>query len=1134
MGGDELTCGSVKFPKIVTSSPAQKKQVEDVIGKEVAVIDDLIRLVTMGEKIEVLKGILAQDQDDSIRNAAFNAVYTYLKKGRIKNDANLDKEIDKIVDKVMAKVLADKGVAKYNLTPDRIAKIKESLAFALKRDKVKQVLTFIPTKQMPTNEATIQGWANDCAEYAAYLKDGIDLWDKTVEEYIAVKKGLSEDTLKLFKDAPTGKKRTETLKALIDQNLPGIESGLDSKLRPETKARIDAVKKVECNSEGKECKDVTDSKLRSGALICVRDNLKAVLANGAVAGFVLQPPTAAKVTGDADGNTATAVAEPDSWSYTYDSWLLRNPGIPRLTVGGHFGVSSTPGDLDTKVIGEPDGPITLNAGVRVALDWERFRTGNYGWRFGPYYSYEAKRSVAEDTSDNAANPTADKHQYGVYVMGRSFTPSYFPDFTLRLNGLSYKSSIPMYPNPNETSFNAKGTVKQPVYNWNNGSLAVDAGDAFTYGNYNDLGWMRNTVTLGPRLSFAAPFPISFGAGYQRVNTKLETRFDPYSSSGSYQYNAGNGFYGSAMLDFSPYRAGTVWLGGDMTFMDKFHREGGAYLDYRSPRLSTWLTITGGADYRAENYNNGLSHRVVGRIGLDGLPVFKGLMTLGLEGYGGYQKLDYDSNSGFPTKAGGVVGFNLTGTLGAADKPNKHTSDYYRGYEEDLAAVAPTPVKGDTKPAVQKMIATDKQSVALDPMARMLLGGSEVAVDASMVAAYIIQFKSGALNADYTLGAMPSNMEEAAKLVDGNINTPSAGYGAYGYKLPEAAEVTAGDVAPIGIYVGRTNVLALKDDELKDYLKNIYLMSPDKMRVIKIGVARSQMIKQGVAVKSSNQGTQIAKDLLDSLSLMTTLADDIDPKWAEISAYSTIKDKEQFKKQYKAEMDAQVVGPAVLAMAKYVIAQTMLVAKGAPLNEAETKPIKDLTKLNRDLVNVLMAYSFLNSHPASKGSVTVSMFVPAEKAQGIFNALVKLGYINQNGEIQPKFDENKKDDFKLDGTEIEKDNKLVMTDDETTAVFGVLRDAKQKLPDLDTLNAMIAAAAVKKEELKKADDKKPEVKDAPKDDKSAFDAKKYVADKCGDTALKLDDKKKADCQTKCGDKKSSEEADKCVVDYAPVK
>ena len=1079
MGGEELSCGSVKFQKIVASTPAQKKQVEDVIAKEISVIDDLVKLVTMGEKIQVLKDILAQDPDDAIRNTVFNSIFPYLKAGRIKNDGNYDKEIDKIVDKIMAKVLADKGVVKYNLTADRIAKIRESLAFALKRPEIKQILTFIPTKKNSIPENLLVDWSNNIAEYAAYLKDGCDLWDKTVVEYNAVKKTLSEDVAKKFADAPKGKKRSETLKVLIDQDIPGIEQELDTQLRPVTRDRINAVKTVECNAEGKECKDVTDPKLRSSALVCVRNTLQAILDMSPSVDFTLNEGTKKKIADDSNSAVATATAEPDSWSYTYDNWLRRNPGMPRLTLNGNFGISSTPGDLDTKTIGVVDGPITINGGVRIAADWDRFHTSNYQFRFGPYYSYDAKYSPVEKTTDNAETPSASKHQYGAYVMGRNITPSYFPEFSLRLNGLSYKTSIPMYPNPNETSFNVKANAGELIYNFGNTQLGLDTGGSYGVGNVNDLGWMRGAFNAGPRLSFATPFPMSFTAGYQRVMSRMETRFNPFSPDAKFQYNAGHGFYGSAMFDLLPYGVGSFWLYGDMTVMDKFHNEGSLAVDYRSPRISSWANLIAGLDYRAENLNNGLSHRAVGRFGVEGIPFIKGLATFGIDLYGGYQNLDYDANSGMPPQKGGVVGLNLNVTLGAADKPNKHDSDYYRGYEGDLATVAPSPAKGDLKIAIAKTIATDKDSIFADPMARMLFGGSEVAFDASRVAAYVIQFKAGKLNAEYTLGAVPSNINDAAKEVDGNIYTPSAGTGngQYGYKLPVATEVGSGDVAPIAVYVGGKDVLAFKnEEELKsDYLPNIYKMSPDKLRIVKIGVGRNQMIAQGVPVKASNQGTQIAKDLLDSLSVMTSLVDDIDPKWASIAAYSSIKDKDQFKKQYDAEIKAQVIGPAVMAMAKYVLACAMAAIKGKELDEVEIKSINGMAKLTRSLVDVIMAYSYNKIKTASQPE-------------------------------QP-----------MPSLEVLKAN--------------IANAPKPEAPKAPDKPAVLPPIAVPPPPLPPTDKKDTGDSANPK---PAFDAKKYAKDKCSDPKLKLASADETKCETGCGGKATQAEADACVADYAPLK
>jgi hypothetical protein len=1069
--GDELTCGSVRFQRIVASNQVQKAKADAVIQSEIATINEIIKLVMMRDKIQILKGILARDLDPNnennkgVRVFFFREIFPYLKAGRIKNDASLDSKIDKKVDEIVAKAV-QQGI----ISADKAAATKESLKFILKTPKYKQIITRQPNRGEAAN--ALIPFANEIGEYAAYGKEGIDLWDATAPEYETIKGTLTSAVKDKFRSFSEGMRNISTINSLLD-DINQIETQLERSLRPETRAKIDAAKKVECNSEGKECNDVTDDKLRQGTLVCVKNALMAILALGPASDFELKPPVRDQIDGNTKRKFDTDTATPNTWLYRYDSWMIANPWMPRPILGINIGIGGTPGDLDTRVIGEVDGPITFHVGPTVAADWPRFRLNNYHLSGNVNYAYEYKKALGNnDTTDNAREPAASKHQAGTYVSGLSMTPGFVPDFVLRYNYLNYSSDVPNVPNPNEESSNIRLRLDESFgLKWG----GVEAGEHAAWGTANDYDFTRNVFSVGPKLKFNMPFPMIYSAGYRNIYSKQDQSYNSAPSS----TNNGHGFYGTAMLDLNGYGAGTFGVNGYLDVMSRHHNEGGLSIDYRRP--FNWITLVGGFDYSRQNIgNNGVSDRAVVRIGAEDVYVNKIAAALGLEIAAGYQGLTFDEGSGMKDVSGGVILGNLSYRFGASEKPYRYnindSRDLYRNYESDLSMVAPNTAK-------QSFELNQARVLSEDPLVRMLMNSTNV--DAQAVAAYVIQFKAGRLNAaDYTINSLPKDMLEEAKAVDGNIFSVSAGNGFFGYKPNNTAAIGIGDVAPVGVFVGGREVLTLTGEVINsEYLSQISVMSPDKMRLVKIGVARHKMIDGGMKLKKSNEGSLIAKDLLDIIEQLSgTNEDRVMPK-PIISKYTDIKDKNAFQSQLNAELKAQVIGKAVMAMAKYLLESAMFKLKGnIKLDPTEVELIRDASKLTREMVNVIMVYVFLKNNPNFKGVVEEGAFsvitaqapasAPAsqpasqpatpqgDKARDIWNALIRAEYIIPNGEIQPKFNEKISGSFNLNGTDLGKNRKLELSEEERAQVFEIIKDAVQKLPTLDELKAIIGEAPQK--------------------------------------------------------------------------
>ena len=1039
-----ITFQGVSLP----TDPAELASYKDKIGNEIKTIDKMIDLIKIRDKIlDILGAIERLDSGSKIRKAVFEAVYPYLAKGKVKNDA----AINNIVAAVMAKVRANPDIP-ANANFDNI---EASLRIVLNRDDVKIILKRNP----PRNENiadTLKSCAMKIARISAFGETEYNRLVGGATEAINMIDNLPQDVKPVYDRGTDGSRIFGTIEHLRGNIIKEIDDQMGN-LSQKTQDKIKASQKIRCADDGTNCAADPAEKYTVGALVCIKGGLLSLLAGGQ--GFKLSEDARKKIAERADQEEQKAVAPPDTWVYGYDAWMNRHPLMPRPIVQLDAGVQHSTADLDTRVMGETGGPLTLSVSPKFTLDWDRFRFGNYRLRVTlPNVSYEYKKAIGQDPeTDSSANPEAHKVQLGAAVSGQSLEPSFAPDFNLRYNWLRFSNMVPMKPNPSEDSHSLRFQLHEsftlPI-------VSLELGDQLRFGTYNmykasdnkerGIGFLKNSADAGLRFRFNNPFPMTFSAGYHNVYSQEEQRFDPFTPEGTNWTNTGHGFYGTAMFDLNPYSAGEFALSGNYAVMQKFHNEGGITLDYRKPL--NWAVIAAGVDYQAENLNNGLSHKAIFRAGLDDIPIPSTNATVGLNVFGGYQTLQYDGNSGVPNQSGGLVGGGLTLRWGRAERPNRFGKQY-DDQEGDIATVAPRTASQESRLAQARLMSAEKVAIFSDPMSKMLMNTTNV--DAHTVAAYVIQFKAGKLNADYTLNSMPSKMEDEAKAVDGNTGSPSANNGWYGYDSDNAGPIGEGSVAPIGIYVGGKNVATLSQDVLDaEYAKDIYLLSPDKIRVVKIGVARGQLIKAGIKVAASNKGSRIAKDLLDTLSQMMLNLDEKEAKKIEL------------------EIKAQVVGPAVMALAKTLLMAAAVKANGdKPLSDADLQIIKNAGMLTREMVDVIMAYVFMETNSTigkveknaftGIASATANPAAPTDKREElVWDALVVAGYIDQAGEIQSKFDENKKDEFKqamVNPNLAGGVRKLTLTPEDAEKVFDIIKEAKVKLPTLEELMAIIKKA-----------------------------------------------------------------------------
>ncbi|KAF0134718.1 MAG: hypothetical protein FD145_435 [Candidatus Saganbacteria bacterium] len=964
---EDLKCGCVQFTKI-TVTPANSGKVKSVINNEIKIIDDLIKLVSMGEKIEVLKKILGRDPNDKIRNYFFTEAYKILAKGKL-SASGYEAAIDKIVDKIIADALA-KGI----ITASQKDKVKLDLIYALKQDGVKKTLT--RTKEVIAPEASLSGWANNIAEYAAYTKEGNELWDKTVDEYTAIKKTLTRETIAKFATFAVGKKRKDTVAFLITET-GKAETSLERGLRPETKTKIEAIKKVRCDAHGAGCSDVKVEKLTSGALVCVQEALKKLLVEQKA--YTLDPKVQKQI------KPSSLVAYRADKNLHSDSAFGINMHNGRIRLEGNFsgGIVLNIGDYNTRSIGSfdflPTGQASISQTNQVFS--VEGRLGNYrlgGGVFG--VPFEGNLGLGP------INASARKHEVGGHFYGYGVNRSYAPDFYLGGKYVAYTSDTPRFPNPNYLGVDVNLQYAQSFYNYSNTSWKYFIASSFRYGE--ERGYVPDPKYVFVEKGYLSGSFLGEG-GLQLSVDNVGIPWLAYLGGGTsipMQEERSDAL--SRQTQFNLYPGGTIFGGfiiqdpnvGIFSFDARytgspFGQQLNASIAYERPNTGP-LTPFADVTYNWEQTPYFDNHKLLFGGGVKDWS-WK-FLSLRMSLNAGLQV--YNSTPGF------VGLLNITGTIGSPRVPQSG------GHYQQITTLVPS---------ARPLEYTWLRRRGNDGMVP-----STIEIDAHRTAAYASAFKMGALT-DYELISIPANLEQDAKSADATF---------YGYTPAEGESVTIGDVAPVGFFVGNVGNAAsastltnatvqerrpvskseiikifgsvavlwkqfledpakheeenlifkasnienevkekitdtakqkafldilkqaqIKVNPMQRYLAHIYSISHDKLNVLRIGYARHIMKKNGVAVKQSTEGTRTAEKLIAAVNILIT----VENNSAGVDY-----------KKLKAELEAKVVGEETMKFAKNLLKKI-----GVKLGSNVAVKVDALNAISKALVDVILTYAY---------------------------------------------------------------------------------------------------------------------------------------------------------------------------------
>ena len=945
--------GAVNFkinkPIIVTTN-SEKEKVEDVIEKEVGLIDQMIKLVEVSDIIENLLQQLGElDLEDKIRDQIYAAIYSYIHAGETSVKGN-EKQKEKRVSKIVVAVL--ESLSSLNLSEERTSQIRTALYAVLgfNNTDIWNVLSRNVGKskkqKITMAEAQLVGWAIYIAEVATYGKEKYDEFISNLDKAIDI---LTTKINAHVKDIYKEKKLKGALKTLQNKELPNMEQNLAKSLRPQTLKRIEEAKKSRCDGEGKNCQETSKSKLTINALIYVKNQLKTEL-NEKENGYEPPPlPPIEDPTNDSLSNL--------------DYWMQRNKVDLYIKAGGGYkGILG----VDTQLIGKPDTNAVLDAELGIEKDFDlgkdntltlkAYGSGEYQGNFG----YES-------------NPNFGTIDGGALVKLQNQFPHWY---TLGVKGgyLHQWNDIPVltpssaYLDGGHGYFDVYGSIGRYVF--------ADLGYGFELGEHNALEWTKHHLKAGLKLNVPS---FSLYAGYSGAFEKYSGYLD--------EFNAAHGMYfGTDIL------AGrhNISIAGRSDIKPAWkHIE--AELDAKYKLRLKKFDIVAGLEYKREDIYNGVNDSLLFGVGFEKIALKEsksGKLGLYLDvvAQAGLEELDFDERSPLNDKKGAYLGAKASISLGKKTPTDKGEIKSLMDY--------------DYYPAVQ---ASQIDALMIkDPHFKDLFSEVPDRINKTYINRYLYAWKAGLLKGDYTLDPKKLkkelkkvNLKHKFKEIDSDISKKTGtaqsqkkiNTGWYGYepKFAEFSEVTnehgtqykvwkigLGSAAPLAVRIGAGNPTGLKDNqpEAKKYYKGINVLTKNKRYLLKAASARHWIVKneKSIEVKASNQGTWLANKLLKAISLLVlddeiekivdpevglgeieemidTFVDDLKPGlWDKIENKKYFEGTgAEFKKYLAAELRARVVGHAVMALSRWLL--------------SDVKGVGGLNQLSKEAVDVICVKAF---------------------------------------------------------------------------------------------------------------------------------------------------------------------------------
>jgi len=587
------------------------------------------------------------------------------------------------------------------------------------------------------------------------------------------------------------------------------------------------------------------------------------------------------------------------------------------SVSAYGGVGSSSG-VDLGVVGMADGEtITPTVGADASFG-ASFLVDNYRFRLGLL-----SRGLYEG-GDGEEAPETGMFSLAASVTGADLFSSFYPDFSL---GLGYRhlwndAETPSHPEGDELSVGLDVNEVFPLSSHVGLGITTGMDIAWSVGE-SRYGWERYEVPVGARLRFSssdANLDLALGYLYrsQIMRERAGEGFGEHSTNID-----GNGFFLDTTVETGDY-AGNI--GFSALYLDDPETVD-VDLRYRYP--FSWGSVGGSVGYESEDYLGPVVTRVPISVSAEG-EVYPGFELFG-QAEGGPLWLDTPEGAVEPDQSGGYFGLTVGARMGSRSTITEELID-------DTPSASPARIAEDSSRDINNAIALR----------------------------YLLAFKMGLLDENYELDedTLPPNIEAAYTEADarGPYGYGSGAAGGGTLMPPRGERVSLGDVAPVVCYLGINPILEgidvdnytpidpLHRDRFEDQLY-VFEGRGDKLRVLNVGTSRHAVIEEeGIAVDAVDEGTTLTGDLLGAVMVMV---EDVDrhisragvefflsllENWDEIGT-NFGGTREEFIEQLLTELRGEVVGKAVMAVAKWVLG------------------VSDLESLDEGQINQVMAKAF---------------------------------------------------------------------------------------------------------------------------------------------------------------------------------